>query len=46
MFIPLTDQQEKRIVQDSKAQADIQAFAEKIADSLLEYMDVVNGSLR
>ena len=39
MFIQLTDQQEKRIMQDSKAQADIQAYAEKIADSLPEYIE-------
>lgn len=39
MFIPLTEQQEKRIMQDSKAQADIQAYAEKIADALPEYIE-------
>lgn len=39
MFIQLTDQQEKRIVQDSKAQADIRAYAEKIADTLPEYVE-------
>lgn len=39
MFIPLTDQQEKRIIQDSKALEDITTYASKIADSLPEYIE-------
>jgi predicted Zn-ribbon and HTH transcriptional regulator len=39
MFIKLTEQQEKRIMQDVKAIEDITKYASKIADSLPAYVE-------
>lgn len=39
MIIQLTEQQEKRIMQDGKALEDITKYASKIADSLPEYIE-------
>jgi hypothetical protein len=39
MYIFLTEQQEKRIMNDETAQEDIRVYASKIADSLPEYIE-------